>query len=366
MSTIEEVHLGSRSYSIEIGRGGLSHIGESLRERVQGRSCLLVSDDHVAPLYAETVRQSLDRVGIQSALFAVPAGETSKSQTQLFAGYDAALAAGLDRKAFVLALGGGVVGDLAGFLAASYLRGLDFIQVPTSLLAMVDSSVGGKTGINLPQGKNLIGAFLQPRHVLIDLDVLRTLEIREMCSGMAEVIKYGVIRDGEFFQKLEDLGASLLNVESPSLEPVVARCCAIKADVVGQDERESGLRAILNFGHTIGHAIENAAAYGTYLHGEAISMGMIVAARLSELYTGWSSAQTARLEALLRVHGLPVRCPALDWDRIVQAMEHDKKTISGTPRFVLAETLGQVCFGCEVDAQHLQQVWQSCAAAEDV
>ena len=273
---IVEVDLGERSYPIVIGRDF-----EGLPEISAGTAVLLVSDTNVEPLYGESCAAMLEECGCKVTRIVVPAGESTKSMEHALQLYDAALAGQLDRKSYMVALGGGVVGDLTGFAAATYLRGINLIQVPTSLLAMVDSSVGGKTAVNLPQGKNLVGVFYQPHAVQINLDTLNTLPDREYFSGLAEVVKYGVIMDAAFFEFLEKHVAELLKRDYDILSKVVARCCEIKADVVRQDEKESGLRAILNYGHTLGHAIENRCGYGKLLHGEAVAVGMAYAALLS-------------------------------------------------------------------------------------
>ncbi len=343
------VELGERSYDIVVEAGALQRLPDLLRERgLAATKGLVITDSHVEPVYAAGL-------GVPYPVATVPAGEASKSGEQLFHLYDEAIRAGLDRKAIVIALGGGVVGDLAGYVAASYMRGLRFVQVPTSLLAMVDSAVGGKTGINLPQGKNLIGAFHQPQLVVCDLDVLKTLPERELRAGLAEVIKYGIIYDAEFFAYLEEHIADALTLDQDVLAHLVARSCEIKADVVRQDETESGLRAILNFGHTLGHAIEAVAGYGKYLHGEAIAIGMIYAARLS----GLPAEQLERIEALICRAGLPVRAPELAWDDLRQAMSVDKKSESGLPKFVLAREIGRVEFGVAVEEMYLAEVWHA-------
>ena len=249
-------------------------------------------------------------------------------------------------------LGGGVIGDLTGFAAASWLRGIRFVQVPTTLLAMVDSSVGGKTGINIPEGKNLVGAFHQPELVLMDLDTLKTLPPRELSAGMAEVVKTAVIWDAELFQALEK-SAEIF----PNIGKIIARCCEIKAEVVQQDEREGGLRGILNFGHTAAHAIENVAGYGEFLHGEAVAIGMVYAARLSVALKGLSEEESARIEKLLARLSLPLGVAGLEWKDIRAAMAVDKKTVGGLPKFVLADRIGHVEFGCEVPEELLEEVW---------
>ena len=347
------VNLGDRSYPIHIGLGNLDTLGEACKTAGLKGRCLVVTDENVAPLYADRTVQSLEKAGFNSALEVLPAGETTKSQTRLLNLYSKAAAHGLDRKCFMVALGGGVIGDLTGFAAASWLRGIRFVQVPTTLLAMVDSSVGGKTGINIPEGKNLIGAFHQPELVLMDLDTLKTLPPRELAAGMAEVVKYGVIWDAELFQALEKYGADFSN-----LGETVARCCEIKAEVVGLDEREGGLRGILNFGHTAGHAIENVAGYGQFLHGEAVAIGMVYAAHLSVALKGLSVSESARIEKLLVDLSLPVGVPGLAWKDIRAAMAVDKKTVGGLTKFVLADRIGHADFGCEVPEKLLEEVWR--------
>lgn len=358
------VDLGDRSYPIEIGRGLLDGLGARCADRLKGRTVLVVSDDRVDPLYGDRAEASLTAAGFAVSRAAVPAGETSKSVAALADLYELAAARRLDRKCAIVALGGGVVGDLAGFLAASYLRGIALVQVPTSLLAMVDSSVGGKTGINLRHGKNLVGSFHQPELVLADTATLETLPARERRAGLAEVIKYGVIRDADLFGYLETHLDALLRLDDEPVRHIVARSCEIKAEVVARDEREGGLRAILNFGHTVGHALEAVTAYGEILHGEAIAAGMVFAGRVSERVVGFPRADQARLEALLAAAGLPVRPPVkASWDEVRRVMETDKKASAGIPKFVLARTLGAVDFGVEVPEEVLASVWHGLTAA---
>ena len=352
------VNLGDRSYQIHIGAGILDQLGAKCSEvGLKGR-CLVITDENVGGHYAAAVEASLASSGFKVAVSTLPAGEQTKCKDQLFSLYSECIKAGLDRKSFIVALGGGVIGDLAGYTAASFLRGIPFVQVPTSLLAMVDSSVGGKTGINIPEGKNLIGAFHQPELVLADLDTLNTLPPREYAAGLAEVVKYGIIYDVAFFSSLEEHAAQIAEFSNIQIfAPTTGRCCAIKADVVAQDEREGGLRAILNFGHTLGHAIENVAGYGEYLHGEAISIGSVFAARVSEKLTGLPPSDSERIENLFRALGLPVRAPGLAWAALRKAMAVDKKTVGGMPKFVLASEIGKVSFGNEVPEALLEQVW---------
>jgi len=364
MATVIHVQLGARSYPIHIGAGLLAQVGALAAPQLRGHAALLVSDNHVNPLYGEAASASLRAAGFTVSRAVVPAGEVSKCGEQLFALYDAARQAGLDRAGIVVALGGGVVGDLAGFLAATWLRGVAFVQVPTSLLAMVDSSVGGKTGIDLPSGKNLVGAFHQPALVVADVQTLETLPPREIRAGLAEIVKHGVIRDVQLFQTLEKHAATFSKpwatfaaAERDLVVDIVARNCTIKAAVVASDEREeTGLRAILNFGHTLGHAIEKATGYGRILHGEAVAIGMVAAARLSVRLTGLPASAATRLEALLQQLGLPVRAPGLAWPELRAAMKLDKKSQGGIPRFVLLKQLGATLTGCQVSEAILQEV----------
>jgi 3-dehydroquinate synthase len=355
------VDLGERSYPIHIASASLDRIGELCGELGLGGSALIVSDGNVDPLYGQRCKKALLAAGITVSRAVVPAGETSKCLEQLEGLYDRAVSSGLDRRSFVVALGGGVVGDLAGFLAASYLRGISYVQVPTTIVAMTDSAVGGKTGINLPQGKNLVGSFWQPAAVLVDLDTLETLPRREFVSGLAEVIKYGVIWDADLFDLLEREREPVLARDPALLAELVGRSCEIKADVVRQDEREGGLRAILNYGHTLGHAIEKVASYGEYLHGEAISVGMVYAARLSGVLTGLADADADRIAAMLAAYGLPTGAPECEWPALREAIRVDKKSVGSVPRFVLAECIGAVRFGCEVGEDLLETTWSGMA-----
>ncbi len=359
MALIERlrVDLGPRSYDILIGNNLLEHAAEYLRPLGIGRRGVIISDDNVAGLYADPLRSALREQGYEADLLTVPAGEVSKSLRQAERLFERLPALQLDRGSFVLAVGGGVVGDLAGFVAAAYLRGIHLVQVPTTLLAQVDSSVGGKVGVNLPQGKNLVGAFHQPRLVLADIGTLRTLPERELRAGFAEVIKYGAIRDAAFFEWLEREGDRALKLDPAVLVELVKRCCAIKADVVSADERESGLRAILNFGHTIGHAMEALADYVGLLHGEAISMGMCCAGTLSQKHAGLSAADNERLRRLIAHSGLPTE-PAgqLDLVQLKAAMKLDKKAQHGKLRFVLLKQLGETVLSEAVTDADIEEV----------
>ncbi|MCS6771465.1 MAG: 3-dehydroquinate synthase [Kiritimatiellae bacterium] len=353
------VDLGPRSYPIRIGRNALEDLPALCRERIRADRMLLVSDDTVDALYGDRVVSLLESAGFRVARVRVPPGEETKSIHWFGRLCEAAAEARLDRHSAVVALGGGVIGDLAGFVAASYARGVKLVQVPTTLLAMVDSAVGGKTGVNLPQGKNLVGAFHQPSLVVADLELLRTLPARELTAGLAEVVKYGVIRDADFFAYLEQHMESIRAGDLEILERVVARSCEIKAAVVGADERESGERAILNFGHTVGHALEQATGYSALLHGEAVAIGMDFAARLSVRLTHLPAADAGRIRALLRRAGLPTEPPDIPWVDIRRAISVDKKGAGGVPKFVLAEAIGRVRHGVAVSDELLEEIWNA-------
>lgn len=342
-----KVSLGTRSYDIKIASGLLVGLGAECAALRLGQKCAVITDTNVAARYAKPALTSLKRAGFAPVLITVPAGETAKRLKQVEFCFNQLAAHRLERKSFIVALGGGVVGDLAGFVASSYLRGIPFVQVPTTLLAQVDSSVGGKTGVNLAAGKNLVGAFYQPRLVLCDLATFRTLPEREFRAGLAEVIKYGIIYDAELFARLERDMAKILRRDAASLAHIVARSCEIKAEVVSQDETEGGRRAILNFGHTLGHAIEAITAYGRYRHGEAISIGQIAAAHLSAELLGLPATDAARIRALFVAAGLPVTIKLTSPQRtkLLAAMTLDKKVSAGEIKFVLAERIGKVVWG---------------------
>lgn len=332
-STTVKLELGERSYAIEIGAGQLELTG-CLTPFIAGPDALLVSNETVAPLYAERVEQAIGARAVTRHI--MPDGEQQKTLRQVETIYDSLVAMRANRDTTIVAVGGGVVGDMAGFAAATYQRGVRFVQVPTTLLAQVDSSVGGKTGVNLVAGKNLVGAFHQPAHVLIDIDTLATLADREFIAGLAEVIKYGLVYDGEFFTWLET-NIELLNQRDPdALVLAISRSCEIKAAVVAADEREGGQRALLNLGHTFGHAIEKVAGYGVWLHGEAVAAGMVMAA----LASGLSEPVIERIEALLLAAGLPVAPPPLGTGPLREAMQLDKKVRAGRVRLVLLNAIG--------------------------
>jgi 3-dehydroquinate synthase len=355
------VELGERSYEIIIGAGLLARTGEFLDALKLGRRGVVITDSNVGFGYSMSMQDALASAGYEVGMLDVPAGESSKSMRQVERLLEQLPAMNLDRQSFVVAFGGGVVGDLAGFVAATYLRGIALVQVPTTLLAQVDSSVGGKVGVNLPQGKNLVGAFHQPRLVIADTNLLRTLPDRQLRAGFAEVIKHGAIRDPEFFAWLERKRNDVLDLEPHALAYVVKRCCEIKADVVSRDERESGLRAILNFGHTIGHAMEALADYVGLLHGEAISMGMVAAAYLSTKRAGLPAGEAARLRALLDASGLPVRLgDNYELPELMEAMRLDKKAKNGKLRFVLLKHIGEAFVSDAVTDEDLKEAADVC------
>ena len=331
--------LGERSYPIYIGAGLLNQ-ADLLKKHIAGSRVAIVTNATVAPLYLAKVRASL--TSCQPIEVILPDGEEYKTLEVLNRIFDALLAARCDRRTTVIALGGGVIGDMAGFAAASYQRGVPFIQVPTTLLSQVDSSVGGKTGVNHPLGKNMIGAFYQPRAVVIDTDTLNTLPDRELASGLAEVIKYGLIRDPEFFAWLETNLDKLLARDAEALAFAIHRSCRNKAEVVAADERETGVRATLNLGHSFGHAIETGLGYGNWLHGEAIAAGMVMAADLSRRLGWLTAAETTRIEKLIKCARLPVRAPGtLSTARFLELMAVDKKVLNGRLRLVLLKRLGE-------------------------
>jgi 3-dehydroquinate synthase len=344
METVR-VQLAERSYDIVIGKGLLEGAGQRIRQVVPGRQTLLLYDQGVANPWADTLAESLRGAGLDVTEQAVPSGEKTKCSDQLIAIWHVLASQGFTRDCSLVALGGGVAGDLGGFAAASFLRGIAYVQVPTTILAMVDSSVGGKTGINLPQGKNLVGAFWQPRLVIEDLDVLETLDKSERNSGMAEIIKHGIIRDADYFRFLEDHLDGLFSPDGfENLVHTVKRSVEIKAEVVGTDERESGLRRILNFGHTIGHAIEAEASYSALRHGECVGIGMAAASLLTlKRNETWTARDHQRVVRLIERAGLPTRVPGeLDAESILARTRIDKKAVSGGVRYVLPTRIGHV------------------------
>ncbi len=349
------IYLGERSYPILIGTGLLNNPG-LLVEYIKARNLLIVTNEVVAPLYLDMLKSSLADKRITEIV--LPDGEHTKTMATLNKVFDALIAARLNRDAAVIALGGGVIGDMAGFAAACYQRGIDYYQIPTTLLSQVDSSVGGKTAVNHPGGKNLIGAFHQPRCVLADTNVLNTLPDRELRAGLAEVIKYGLIRDPEFFAWLEQNTQRILARDPKALAYAIKRSCELKAEVVGIDEREQGLRAILNLGHTFGHAIENALGYGEWLHGEAVSAGMVLAAQMS-VQLGWlPESDYQRTVKLLEASGLPVVAPRIGAYKARELMGMDKKVLAGQLRLVLLKGLGNAVVTADYPAAVLQATLQ--------
>src|SRR5262245_33627298 len=332
MKTVH-VDLGPRSYDIEIGSGNLRNVVRFCDTDAEDAHAVIITDEHVAELYADEVGSALEEAGAEISILQVDAGEQSKSPDWASSLWIELLDAGADRKSVVVALGGGVVGDLAGFIAATFARGLRLVQIPTTLLAQVDSSVGGKVGINLPGAKNMVGAFWQPRGVLIDVAVLASLPDREYRAGLAEVVKYGVIQDEGFFAYLESNVEAINGRDPGALTHIVERCCCLKADVVEKDEREeTGLRAILNYGHTFCHAFEAATEYETLLHGEGVAIGMMCAARLAQRLGRVDAAFVTRQQKLLESLGLPLAVPNVPADDLIDLMYHDKKVDRGKLR----------------------------------
>ena len=349
------VDLGDRSYPIHIGAGLLVQAGLIVPHLAQKR-VMVVTNTTVAPLYLAQLTATLEGAGVKVAQVVLPDGEAFKNWETLNRIFDALLTDRAERKTTLIALGGGVIGDMTGFAAASYQRGVPFIQIPTTLLSQVDSSVGGKTGINHPLGKNMVGAFYQPKLVLADTDTLKTLPARELSAGLAEVIKYGLIWDAEFLAWLEANMEKLRALDPVAITHAIYRSCEIKAQVVGQDEREGGIRAILNLGHTFGHAIETGMGYGNWLHCEAVAAGMVMAAQTSQRL-GWiSEADVARTRALIRAAGLPDVAPDLGVDAYLEYMGHDKKVEAGKMRFVLLKKLGEAVITGDVPADVLTGV----------
>jgi len=328
------VSLGSFSYDILISSGILSSLGLECASRGLSGSVAIITNPTVAALYADVVRSSLVEAGNVVTVIEIPDGEEYKNSETLNCVYDQLIDAGIDRYSFIVALGGGVVGDLAGFAAATYLRGIPFVQVPTTLLAQVDSSVGGKTAIDHRRGKNLIGAFYQPRLVLIDVDTLRTLASREFRAGLAEVAKYGIVMDSAFFGFLEENSNRILKLEQVCLEHLIKRCCELKAHVVELDEKETGIRAILNYGHTLGHAIETLSGYCDLVHGEAVAIGMKLAAQISLELGHCNQDDVRRIEKLLTTFGLSLATPQVERSGLASALMTDKKSRAGVISFI--------------------------------
>lgn len=345
------VGLGEKSYDIIISTDSQeldNELEQFAANKGYSRKVLLIDDSNTAPLYGERIQNILKKVGLDPVEYTIPAGESSKAFKQAEDIYTVAIEHGLDRKSAVFALGGGVVGDLAGFIAATYMRGIGFVQIPTSLLAQVDSSVGGKVAVNHPLGKNLIGAFYQPQAVFMDVNMLSTLPKREISTGLGEIVKYGIIYDKEFFEFLESHKNEAMNLEQETAVHMIARSCEIKAAVVSKDEKESGLRAILNFGHTLAHSIEKNTGYTVYNHGEAVGIGMVGAAYISRELGRISMDEYNKAVKLIGEMGLPLKVEGCNADALYQAIFHDKKTINGHVNWVLMDEIGKVSVTSQV------------------
>lgn len=360
MQTLQ-VALGDRAYPIHIGSQLLSK-ADLILPYLKRKQVAIVSNTSVAPLYMAKISEPLKASGVSVIEIILPDGEAYKNSETLNLIYDALLKNRCERNTTLIALGGGVIGDLTGYAAATYLRGVPFIQVPTTLLSQVDSSVGGKTGINHPLGKNMIGAFYQPKLVLADTDTLKTLPSRELSAGVAEVIKYGLIRDVDFFSWLEINMPKLMSLDEAVLSYAIYRSCQNKAEVVAADEHETGERALLNLGHTFGHAIENAMGYGVWLHGEAVAAGTMLAAELS-LKQGWLSEQDVhRMNAIFKVANLPLNPPKLGANRYLELMQLDKKVADGQIRLVLQKAIGKAVITSDYDKNKLQETLEAISA----
>lgn len=359
-----KVNLPAGGYTIHIGPKALEQAGLFLSRLGLSDRALIVTDANVGPLYGKRVAASLSHAGITAEIITVAPGEASKSLATAGELYSAAIAARVDRRSPIIALGGGVVGDLAGFVAATYQRGVPFIQLPTTLLAQVDSSVGGKVAVNHPQGKNLIGAFYQPSLVVADTETLATLPVRELTAGLAEVVKYGVIADAEFFTFLSSRRGDALAGDNLVLSEIVRRSCIIKAQVVEQDERDTGLRMILNFGHTVGHAIEAAGGFARYNHGEAVAIGMHAAAILSRRLGLCDGATVDSIARLLRELKLPVTAAGYRPDELLTYLSRDKKSLGGKLNWVLVNKLGQVVIKSDVPESEVRSVLADITAGE--
>ncbi len=354
------VGLGDRSYPIFIESGCLSKIGDDLSKRKVGKRYGVIADDKVAGLYGSQLMEVLDAAGLEAELITFPEGEKNKVLSTVGDIAGQLASRGFDRQDALIGLGGGVTGDLAGFLASSYMRGIPFVQIPTTLLAQVDSSVGGKTGVDIPEGKNLVGAFYQPQAVYIDTTVLKTLDEKELLGGLAEVIKYGVIRDRKFFDFLGKNREGILALEPELIQKTITICCQIKADVVSEDELEGGVRKILNYGHTIGHAVEGASDY-TLIHGLAVSIGMVAAAKLAYMNNLIEEKEVQEIVDILSAYKMPIHVPvALDRARIKKYLLTDKKTVGGIVFFVLPTTIGDTCITDAVTEEQVDQVLLPC------
>jgi len=349
-----QVELGERSYPIFIGSGLLTK-PELLDDYIRGQRVCIVTNDVVSPLYLETVKQSLQKYQIDEVI--LPDGEAEKSLKNFDVIMSHLLANGHGRDTTLIALGGGVIGDITGFAAACYQRGIDFIQIPTTILSQVDSSVGGKTAVNHPLGKNMIGAFYQPKAVVIDIDTLKTLPDREVAAGIAEVIKYGILGKADFFNWLEDNQQAIKAADADAIVEMIRTCCQCKADIVADDETEAGVRALLNLGHTFGHAIEAEQGYGNWLHGEAVAAGMVLAAKLAVVMNLLEVSDVRRIESLLSSFDLPITSPTdMDFDAYMKHMRRDKKNLGGKLRFIVPTSVGTSEIRDDVTEEMLQQV----------
>lgn len=363
MAHLIPVPLLDAPYQIAIASHQLTTLGEALQTLSLGKKVLVVSNPEIFDHYGDIVVNSLQDGGFDVFKHLIPAGESFKTLETIAQLYDAALTHRLERSSTLLALGGGVIGDMAGFAAATWLRGINFVQVPTTLLAMVDASIGGKTGVNHPQGKNLIGAFYQPRWVYIDPLVLKTLPVREFRAGMAEVIKYGIIWDADLFAQLEQAPhlAALNDLDVDLLQTLIIRSCQAKVDVVSQDEKEAGLRAILNYGHTIAHAIESLTGYVEINHGEAVALGMVVVGRMATLLKLWSEGEENRQRDLIAKAGLATTLPpSLQAEAVLDLLQNDKKVKAGKVRFILPEAIGKVIISDRVSPEVIREAIAAC------
>jgi 3-dehydroquinate synthase len=351
-----DVGLGERSYPIFIQEGLIAGIGADLQKRQIGKRYVIIADDSIAAIYGQTVVDSLSQAGLSSDLITFQHGEENKNLSTIGQLTSKLAQLGVDRKDCLIALGGGVTGDITGFVAAIYMRGIPFVQVPTTLLAQVDSSVGGKTGVDIPEGKNLVGCFYQPRAVYIDSNVLKTLPNEELLNGLAEVIKYGVIHDADFFTFLKEERQHIQALDLSVLENVIERCCEIKAEIVAADERESDLRRILNFGHTLGHAVEATSQF-TIAHGLAVAMGMVTVSRIAVEHGLLMQDTAVEIMSLIESYGLPTTIPAnIDRQQMKEFLKTDKKTVAGTPFFVLPIAIGTVIISDDVNEDLIDKV----------
>ena len=361
MTKTLHVELGDNSYPLVVGTGLLDSVGDLLSPHAKSNKVLIVSDAFVKMRYMPVVLTSLKAAGLDVSTIEVPVGEESKSLVQFSRIQDSLVEHQLDRGSMLIALGGGVIGDLAGFAAAVYMRGIPYVQIPTTLQAQVDASVGGKTAINHPKGKNLIGAFHQPKLVVIDVDTLKTLPQRDIRSGLIEVIKMGVIRDKPLFERVEENLDPILNLDDTTLIEIISQACVNKAEIVAKDEKESGLRMVLNYGHTFGHALEALTHYNRYRHGEAVSIGMNCAAQLATNLGMFSETDFQRQRTLLKRAKLPISFPAdLTPEALCDAMYLDKKTLGGKLRLILPTRIGEVVIQNDVDDQHILAAIAQC------